>query len=55
MKKFKMLSNEKSENSLQDKSWKRAMNLKPPNVATPYEWEDFFKLMNNNKVGKLKE
>ena len=50
MKKFNMLSNEKSENSLQDKSWKRAIDLQPPNVATPYEWEEFFQLMKDNEV-----
>ena len=45
----------KSENSLQDNSWKRAMDLKPPNVATPYEWEEFFQLMKDKKDKKEKE
>jgi|TARA_R100000455_G_C6196689_1_gene69002 hypothetical protein len=55
MKKFNMLSNEKSENSLQDKSWKRAIDLQPPNVATPYEWEEFFQLMKDKEDRKEKE
>jgi hypothetical protein len=31
------------------------MDLKPPNVATPYEWEEFFQLMKDKKDKKEKE
>tara|TARA_B100000424_G_scaffold138408_1_gene105104 strand:- start:2377 stop:2508 length:132 start_codon:yes stop_codon:yes gene_type:complete len=41
--------------SLQDKAWERAVKKDKPKVATPYDWEDFFKMLQEKKETKDKK
>ena len=41
--------------SLQDKAWERAINKEKPKVANPYEWEEFFKSLQEKKEEKDKK
>ena len=41
--------------SLQDKAWERAINKEKPKVANPYEWEEFFKMLQEKKQEKDKK